>query len=87
MRLSEKPEISKKHSPSLTVLNSVLGKLVLVQFENFPVYLHWKKGASDHSEVLAFGLDLKKNLGFPFSNLDTQENIQITLGQFFQTLR
>ena len=39
------------------------------QFENTPVYLDWKKGASDHSEVSAFGLDLKKNLGFPFSIL------------------
>ena len=65
----------------------MLGKLVLVQFENFAVYLDWKKGASDHSEVLAFGLDLKKNLGFPFFNLDTQENFQITLGQIVQTLR
>ena len=35
----KKPENLKKHSPSLILLNSVLGKLVLVQFENFPVYL------------------------------------------------
>ena len=64
-----------------------MGKIVLVQFENFPVYLYKKREASDYSEVSAFGLDLKKNLGFHFFNLDTQENFQITLGQFFQTLR
>ena len=44
-------------------------------------------GLGLHFSVSAFGLDLKKNLGFPFFNLDTQENIQIKLGQFFQTLR
>jgi hypothetical protein len=30
--------------------------------------------ASDHSEVSAYGLDLKKDLGLHFFNLDTIEN-------------
>ena len=42
--------------------------------------------ASDHSEVSACGLDLKKDLGPHFFNRDTIENFQITRGNIFQTL-
>ena len=38
-----------------------------------------KMEAPDHSKVLAYGLDLKKNLGLHFFNLDTQEKCQITI--------
>ena len=67
-------------------LTQCLEKLSLCNLKIFLCISIKKRKASDHSEVSAFGLDLKKNLGFPFFNLDTLENFQITLGQFFQTL-
>ena len=46
-----------------------------------------KIAASDHSEVSAYGLNLKKSLGSHFRNLKTLEKKQIILGQFFFTPR
>ena len=43
--------------------------------------------ASDHSEVSAYGLNLKKNLGSHFGNLKTLEKSKIILGHFFFTPR
>ena len=38
--------------------------------------------ASDHSEVSAYGLDLKKNLGSHFRNLKTLEKSKLYLDNF-----
>ena len=38
--------------------------------------------ASDHFEVSAFGLDLKKNLGSHFRNLKTLEKSKLYLDNF-----
>ena len=46
-----------------------------------------KMAASDHSEVSAYALDLKKNLGSHFRNIKTLEKKQIILVQFFFTSR
>ena len=82
----KKPENSKKHSPSLILLTQCMENLSLCNLKIFLCISIKKREASEHSEVSAFGLDLKKNLGIHFFNLDTQENFQITLGQIVQTL-
>ena len=77
---------AKKHSPSLILLSQC--------FENYSLCLRFflgimieKNAALDHSEVAvldsSLDLDLKKNLGSHFFNLNTQEKSQITLGKIF----
>ena len=51
---------------------SVFKNLPSCNLRIFLGYLDWKDGASDLSEVLAYGLDLKKNLGIHLFNRDTQ---------------
>ena len=82
----KKPENLKKHSPSLIVLSQCSKNYpcIICFFSGFSIR---KMAASDHSEVSAYGLDLKKNLGSHFRNLKTLEKKQIILGQFFFTPR
>ena len=82
----KKPENLKKHSPSLIVLSQCSKNYprIICFFSGFSIR---KMAASDHSEVLAYSLDLKKNLGSHFRNLKTLEKKQIILGQFFFTPR
>ena len=77
---------AKKHSPSLIVLSQCSKNYprIICFFSGFSIR---KMAASDHSEVSAYGLDLKKNLGSHFRNLKTLEKKQIILGQFFFTPR
>ena len=63
---------------------SVFKKLYLYNLL-FLRFLIEKMAASDHSEVSAYGLDLKKNLSSHYKNLKTLEKKQIILGQFFFT--
>ena len=82
----KKPENLKKHSPSLIVLSQCSKNYprIICFFSGFSIQ---KMAASDHSEVSAYGLDLKKNLGSHFRNLKTLEKNKIILGQFFFTPR
>ena len=84
---TKKPENSKKHSPSLILLTQCMENFSSCNLIFFLDILIGKMEASEHSEVSGFALDLKKNLGIHFSNLDIQEKYQITLGKIFHTLR
>ena len=66
---------------------SVFKKLSSYNLLFFSGFSIRKMAASDHSEVSAYGLDLKKNLGSHFRNLKTLEKSKIILGQFFFTPR
>ena len=66
---------------------SVFKKLSSYNLLFFSGFSIRKMAASDHSEVSAYSLDLKKNLGSHFRNLKTLEKSKIILGQFFFTPR
>ena len=77
----KKPENLKKHSPSLIVLSQCSKNYprIICFFSGFSIR---KMAASDHSEVSAYGLDLKKNLGSHFRNLKTLEKSKLYLDNF-----
>ena len=77
----KKPENLKKHSPSLIVLSQCSKNYprIICFFSGFSIQ---KMAASDHSEVSAYGLDLKKNLGSHFRNLKTLEKSKLYLDNF-----
>ena len=82
----KKPENLKKHSPSLIVLSQCSKNYprIICFFSGFSIQ---KMAASDHSEVLVYGLNLKKNLDSHFRNLKTLKRTNYTWIIFPHTWR